>query len=235
MKEKIEISGNGLKMIAVVTMLIDHIAAALLFNIVLKQGTGGVVYSVYAFMRSIGRIAFPIYCFLLVEGFQKTRNRKKYAFRLLLFAFLSEIPFDLAFYGTFWNSKNQNVFITLLLGFFVMATFEKIEKSKQSIGFIWVEKIFILALVAGFSEWIFCDYGAYGVVAIALLYLFRCNKKEQIVAGCISFLWELPALLAFIPIGFYKGKRGFQMKYFFYFFYPVHLLFLYGIRCLWLL
>lgn len=114
MENKKGISGSTLKMIAIVTMLIDHIGAAVLARLLMVNGLGeldqtntdaimqwlsanGALYWMYTVMRMIGRVAFPIFCFLLVEGFLHTHDVKKYAMRLGLFALLSEIPFDLAF------------------------------------------------------------------------------------------------------------------------------------------
>ena len=109
MEKKKGISGSTLKMIAIVTMLIDHIGAAVLARLLMVNGLGeldqtstdaivqwlsanGALYGTYTAMRMIGRVAFPIFCFLLVEGFLHTHDVKKYAMRLGLFALLSEIP-----------------------------------------------------------------------------------------------------------------------------------------------
>ena len=113
MKKK-GISGSTLKIIAMITMLIDHIGAAVCMRMMLAEGFGDLngaaeetikawvtvhadLYSTYYMFRMIGRIAFPIFCFLLVEGFKHTKDAKKYAIRLFAFALISEIPFDLAF------------------------------------------------------------------------------------------------------------------------------------------
>ncbi|MBQ2453108.1 MAG: hypothetical protein II497_01520, partial [Lachnospiraceae bacterium] len=95
-------TGTALKLIAVVSMLIDH--------------TGDVLFPGQLWLRYIGRLAFPIYCFLIVEGFIHTRNVMKYMARLLVFGIVSEIPFDLAFFGEISYPGYQNVFWTLLLG-----------------------------------------------------------------------------------------------------------------------
>lgn len=115
MLEKIKIkfvSSAVLKYIAMVTMLIDHIGASglifLMFNI-------GISMRMYYISRMIGRVAFPIYLFLLVEGFVHTKNIKKYIIRLTLFAILSEVPFDMAFWGGFVNMQHQNVMWSLLI------------------------------------------------------------------------------------------------------------------------
>lgn len=226
------LSGSTLKILAVISMLIDHTAAVLLSSIL----TGDAFYKVNWIMRYfIGRFAFPIYCFLLIEGFQRTGSRKKYAVRLFLFALLSEIPFDLAFHGKIWSMEGQNVFFTLGLGMLMMAGMEWVERKCNNIWAVHIGRGLIFLVTAGISELIFCDYGAHGIIAIALLYLFRRNKTEQLIAGCVAFAWEVTAPIAFLPIAFYNGKRGLNLKYAFYAFYPIHLLLLYGIgRCfLW--
>ena len=130
MENKKGISGSTLKMIAIVTMVIDHIGAAVLARLLMVNGLGeldqtnadaimlwlsanGALYWTYTIMRMIGRVAFPIFCFLLVEGFLHTHDVKKYAMRLGLFALISEIPFDLAFSSKILEFNYQNVFFTL--------------------------------------------------------------------------------------------------------------------------
>ncbi len=147
------ISGSTLKLVAIFTMLIDHTAATILQNILVARGMNNLdptdtqaVMQFYAdnaslnvlmvAMRLIGRIAFPIFCFLLVEGFLHTRNVAKYAIRLALFAAISEIPFDLAFYNKIPANNHQNVFFTLLIGLLTLIGFkiikEKAENTKQA-------------------------------------------------------------------------------------------------------
>lgn len=152
-------------------------------------------------LRAIGRPAFPIFCFLLVEGFLHTRDSRKYALRLFLFALISEIPFDLAIYRTLVNWGMQNVFFTLLIGLLVMMACTHFSKN------IWMQSvIFALGLVAGYL--LHTDYGFKGVLLIEILYFFRYDRKNQCIAGAISFSWEMTAPLAFLPIYFYNGKRG---------------------------
>lgn len=230
MQGKKEISAAMLKTIALVSMLIDHTAAVILGSMI-RAGGGEEIQNLYLVLRNvIGRWAFPIYCFLLVEGVMRTRNKGKYVCRMFVFALLSEIPFDLAFYGKIWNPQNQNVFFTLLIGLLVMIGSQQLEKCGKSPMTVRVGELVMIVAACGLAELISCDYGMKGILAITLLYLFRKNKMEQILVGCIAFIWEIGALLAFIPIAFYKGKKGKGLKYFFYFFYPVHLLVLYLIE-----
>ena len=139
-KEKRGISGSTLKLIAIITMLIDHTAATILDRTLIARGLGnlsgdvqatqdflvqnGTLYGIDMARRLIGRLAFPIFCFLLIEGFLHTRNVWKYAIRLGVFALISEIPFDLAFHAKFFYFQYQNVFFTLLIGVLVMIGFK---------------------------------------------------------------------------------------------------------------
>lgn len=241
------ISGSTLKIIAITTMLIDHIGAAILERLLIQRGLLGVnmndMTSAMAFyeqngvlllldsgLRMIGRVSFPIFCFLLVEGFMHTRDVKKYAVRLLAFCFLSEIPFDLAFHGKLLDMQFQNVFFTLFIGLLVLISFRYIESREM-----WSKPVKVLLALACLGAGMYVaqilrtDYFAFGVAAIVLLYVLRKHKALQIIGGCLTFLWEITAPLAFIPIGFYNGKRGISLKYAFYAFYPVHMLILYFI------
>lgn len=243
------ISGSTLKIVAVLSMLIDHTAAVLLRQLLihnpegldyrvdfsftyisgmLQSGFTGKAYVLYLLMRNvIGRWAFPIYCFLLVEGFEKTHNRIKYAGRLFLFALISEIPFDLAFYGRISDYTGQNVFFTLFLGFLMMWGMKKMEELPDGFWMKWVGMGACFLAAAYVAEKICCDYGANGIVAIALLFLLRRNKTGQILAGCAAFLYEITAPAAFIFVALYNGQRGVKLKYIFYAFYPLHLIILY--------
>lgn len=239
------ISGSTLKLIAVISMLIDHFAAGVLgrylslsginqldsSNIAAVQewmGQYAPLFTAYQIMRMIGRLAFPIYCFLLVEGFGHTKDRKKYAGRLLLFAAISEIPFDLLFNGSFLEFGYQNVFFTLFLGLLSMMGLSYIEERENLASFLKsLCRFGVIAACMIAAQLLATDYAAIGVLCVTVLYLFRKTKRYQIIAGCIAFFWELTAPLAFIPIWFYNGTRGWNCKYFFYLFYPLHLLLLY--------
>lgn len=239
--ERKGLSGSTLKLIAIITMLIDHVAAAVLKRFLNTRGStvdgslisglieSGMLQQIYETMRDVGRIAFPIFCFLLVEGFEHTRDRRKYALRLGLFALLSEIPFDLAFSGCVLEFDYQNVFFTLFLGLLTMMVYRWTEEQVRWDAVPRTLLLMIEVLVGmGAAQLLSTDYGGIGVWCIMILYLFRKKRVWQIVAGCLAFFWwELPAVIAFLPIALYNGKRGWNVKYFFYFFYPVHLLLLY--------
>ena len=221
------ISGSTLKIIAIVSMLIDHIGAVIVLRM-LMHDFNNELYTLYNVLRGIGRIGFPIFCFLLVEGFRHTRNSKKYAVRLGIFALISEIPFDLAFRGKLVDLSYQNVFFTLLIGLLVMIVCRKIsEKFHENRIVMYILYVPTVLFGVMLAEFLQTDYAGIGILCIMALYFFRGNKACQMVAGCTAFLWELPAPVAFIPVVFYNGKRGFRIKYFFYAFYPVHLFLLY--------
>lgn len=227
------LSGSALKLIAIITMFIDHIGAAILARIIIAGDANEQIYQIYLMLRNVGRIAFPIFCFLLVEGFSYTRDRKKYAMRLLAFAFISEIPFDLAFSSRVLEFEYQNVYFTLFIG---LLTIWGLDVVRQQIVWSDVKRSIALAAImfAGmFAAYLLqTDYDAKGVMCIVVLYLFREWRGLQILGGCLAFgWWELAALVAFIPIAFYNGKRGWNMKYGFYVFYPLHLLILYMVCC----
>lgn len=225
------LNGNSLKMIAIVTMLIDHVGAAIIEPGILQiPGLSDTAlrmwWSIDAILRMIGRISFPIFCYLIVEGFLHTKNVKKYALRLLAFCFISEIPFDLALFGTWFYPGYQNVYFTLLLGLLALMGLSSFRSS------LWKQGLVIIC-TCGAAIFLRTDYSAFGVFLIILIYLLRENKRLQTILGCVSLCWEITAPLAFIPIRMYNGSRGkWNLKYIFYAFYPVHILVLWVIRVL---
>lgn len=218
-------SGFVLKLIAMITMLIDH-TGAILFE--------GSPY--YIYFRMIGRLAFPIYCFLLVEGFYHTSNVKRYLKRLGVFALISEIPFDLAFSKTDTSInffESQNVFFTLYIGLLVIY-FMSLVKKKYMNDSMKQNLINIGIVIVGCFAAIFLatDYSFLGVLLILCFYLFRTNKLLLSIA-ILLLNYELAgtlqalAVLSMIFIWFYNGKKGPKLnKYIFYAFYPAHILLL---------
>ena len=231
MPEKFRIlSGSALKTIALICMLLDHTAksfyrtlSAVKFSIPLLPGQK----DLYWLMTRFGRLAFPVYCFLLVEGFLHTKDKKKYALSLLIFAVISEIPWDLIHFGKMFDPGKQNVFFTLFLGVLAMYLFElfKDDRLKQALSLL-----VLLAAAAVFRA----DYGVSGFAFILMMYALRDRWLLKSVIGAGFFSSTLFAALAFIPINLYNGKRGFikgkVLKYAFYAFYPLHLLILHFLR-----
>ncbi len=231
------LSGNALKIIAAVTMFIDHIGAVVIEGGLLQNVMGLSLsdlamlptqffwWKVNLVLRLIGRVAFPVFAFLLVEGFLHTRNVKKYGIRLLLFGVLSEIPFDLSIFHTPFYWGYQNIFFTLFFALLALAAVRKYENDKT----LW-KAIAAAALCCGCAAMLHSDYGAFGVAFVVLLYMTRRNPVMQTTVGILATAWELTAFLAFIPIRRYNGTKGkANLKYWFYVFYPLHLLALYGV------
>lgn len=234
------LSGSVLKWIAIITMLIDHLGASLIEVYLMNvhgtasyQGYGSmsyeqmmIWYNLDRVLRCIGRISFPIFCFLLVEGFCHTKNVKKYALRLGVFCLLSEIPFDLAFLGQVIHWEYQNVFFTLFLALLGIWGMDNLRKKGHPMAD--VAGLVTIGAAALAAELLCTDYGAFGVVMIGILYRFRKRVYLKSILGAGALLLyggiEGYGALAFFPILLYDGTRGKQPKYFFYAFYPVHLL-----------
>lgn len=201
-----------LKCIAIVSMALDH--------------TGAVLYPSQIWLRCLGRIAFPIFCFLIVEGFFHTHDVRRYMGRLGVFALISEIPYDLAFRGVPLEYAHQNVFFTLLIGIGMMVL---LERNRE-----WPVKAVILLLAMWLAVLIRSDYNFRGVLLIFVFYIFHESRWLAVTAGGLwNFLYQgviqKYGVLSVLPLALYNGERGRKMKYFFYIFYPAHLLLLYGI------
>ena len=219
------LSGSTLKWIALITMFIDHIGAVLIPEFY-SNGIGGLYFDwvqIYRISRDVGRISFPIFCFLLIEGYLHTKNKWKYLSRMFTFALISEVFFDYAVYGSIFYLQSQNIFFELTLGILLMIATDFIESKSCNFYMknLMTVAIWCLGMLAG--EKLGFDYGMYGILSIGILYLFRSVRELQILAGAISFCWELPAPIGIVISYFYNGKRGSQNKYFFYAFYPLHL------------
>ena len=222
------LNGFHLKLIAICTMLIDHMGYTLF---------PGVMW-----LRCVGRVAFPIFCFLIAEGCVYTHDRKKYAARLLVFALLSEIPYNLMNSGMIWDPYDQNVLWTLLTGALVCWLIDWALKKCTPLSFVLTGAAMVAAywLLEAFRT----DYGGWGMLLVAAFYGVHRAPSGAVVkmiaqafglaffsigvmGGYLSIeLWSLAAL---VPIWLYNGQRGFSNKavqYGFYAFYPVHILIL---------
>ena len=222
------LSSFVLRLIALVCMCVDHAGLALF-------------PSAGAF-RCVGRLAFPLYCFLLTQGFAHTRDIRAYARRLLLLACVSEIPFDLAvnlstnsiLKGHVLEFTSQNVFFTLAIGMIVLTVLEGLRVLQIDTILKTILIVGVTALGAALAYALHTDYGVIGVLAICAAYGFRNQKKElQMAVPCVVLsvlnMSELCALVDAGIVHFYNGKRGLKLKWVFYIFYPLHLLILAGI------
>lgn len=213
----------ALKILAILAMSLDHIAAVFLSPINMP----------YLLMRGFGRIAFPIFCFLIVEGYYHTRDVKKYMIRLAGFALVSEIPFDLCFYQKPFYWQHQNVFFTLALGLITIYAIDEIKKRFSTSYIKALVLQFAVIILAMTTAWFLStDYSMLGILIIIVFYVGRGNIIQIAISICIVTLYlgntfQLYSLLALIPIYLYNGKKGPSMRYVFYVFYPAHMLILY--------
>ncbi len=225
------ISGSWLKLIAITSMLIDHTASHVFrwmdWPYVCFFKIGHLEINSYFILRDvIGRWAFPLFAFLIVEGFLHTHNRKQYGWNLFAFALISEIPCNLVHANKiFW--PGQNVFFTLLLGYLGLYVIERYRDDIKKLA-QYLIPLFLLSILLR------SDYGCAGFGFILLIYLLRKNKVLMSIVGTGALPNTFFAGMAFIPICMYNGERGFVkgkvLKYAFYAFYPVHLLVLYFIK-----
>lgn len=232
------LNGANLKWIAIIAMLIDHIGAILILNYASSKGiilntlpwqwTGNGVEIAYGVCRLIGRLAFPIFCFLITEGYYHTKNVRGYLVRLGIFALISEIPFDLASAGQL-NFSYQNVFVTLFYGVLTIHLATLIIEKLGDKFWTRILQILVVLGLAYFNEIIGADYGMYGILFIFLIYIYRKDRNIQSMIIFFMGLYQMTASLSAILINKYNGQRGKQPKYFFYIFYPAHLLLLYFI------
>ena len=199
-----------LKIIAIVTMFLDHY-----YRII-----GGPEW-----LSILGRLAFPIFAFSISEGYSHTKNVNKYLMRLLNFAIIIQLPNFLGF-----QEYPLNIFFTLALGLFCL---EILDNNKINIVVRYIVVLYLCFL----AEKTGLDYGAYGVILIILFNKLRNNKLYIFIAflalnlvilkiGNLSEM-QMYSVFSLVPIFLYNGKKGYGMKYFFYLFYPLHFIFLY--------
>ena len=197
-------TGFQLKLLAILAMTADHI--------------GAVFFPEIPLLRWIGRLAMPVLSFFIGEGLRHTRSPRRYLLRLTGFALLSELPFDLAFYGGIeWG--HQNVYFTLALGLLALWAIQ----SRGMEGWL-------LALTAALAaELLGCDYGMYGVPLILLLDRFHRARSEQLAAAALLNLaffglqTQTLSLIALPLLWLYNGKRGRDDRRLSYLYYPAHL------------
>lgn len=241
-KFKLETTSMSLHIMAMVFMLCDHLWATIV------PGND--------WLTCVGRLTFPIFAFLTVEGYFHTSSLKKYVKRLLIFAILSEIPFNLVMGSSWFYPIHQNVLWTFLLGLWLIHLNEKAKKKgKIVVRVLTVLGTILLAYILGILT--FVDYYHAGVLMVLVFYFFRGRNWWHYIGQflCMYYInveelsgyaYEIDmfgethyfvrqgfALLALIPIWLYRGNEGYKSKtlqYIYYGFYPVHLLILALIR-----
>ncbi len=233
---KMDLSAAALHILAMTFMLMDHLWATLL--------------PAQEWLTCVGRIAFPIFAFMAVEGYFHTHNLKKYLLRMLIFAVISEVPFDLMYGGTWFYPVHQNVIWTLMMGLAGIHLMETVRKKKRTFVYILVSAIIVIlgGLLGTLSM---VDYYGIGVLTVFIFYFFRGRKWWCLLGQMLALYWvnvellgglmypirlfgmefELCqqglALLALLPIWLYRGRQGYHSKpfqYFCYAFYPMHML-----------
>lgn len=209
-------------------MLIDHVNKALIY----PNLQGGVMNVISDVFDIIGRIAFPIFIFLLVEGFFKTRNRWKYLGTLLLFGVISEVPFDMFTTGTFFEPNWNNIMFTLAL---VLVSIWIVDVLKRKMAklpkILWYFVSFLIVIIMCFiASSLSVDYDYHAILIGYIYYIFHEKQFWTIPFNFLSMYKEPWALLGFGLCFTYNGERGRQNKIVNYLFYPVHLLILGMIR-----
>ena len=234
------LTSNMLRTIAIILMLFDHVWATYM--------------SFGNWMTYLGRMAFPIFAFQIAEGFVHTSNFKKYALRLLGFALVTEIPFNLFYSSRWFNPYHQNVLFTLLLGLLAIYVIDNAKKTKTAkniaLSFLWLILICIATTLG------FVDYGFLGMITVVMFYVLRdfpfawffqlvaiilinivFFEGQVIPVEILGRTFEIPtqgfSVFSLIPIWLYGGRKGKSSKilqYGFYAFYPVHMLILYLIK-----
>ena len=230
------ISANGLKWIAIAAMFVDHAGEAYMDRLPAP---------LYFAMRMVGRCTMPIMCFLLAQGFHHTRDRKKYALRLLVFALVAQLPYTYFGTGSFFSLELEpgyfNVLFTLLLGLCALWAAKSNLKP-------WL-KISLAALCALTA--ILCDWPMFGVLFVLAFGLnfgaFRRQALWYVLAAAIFILSDVAYTLSdggpiyialyelglFLPLpllALYNGKKANEKapawtanKWLFYVIYPLHL------------
>jgi len=239
------ISGSTLKIIAAISMVLDHVSRIVLTNGIMTHASysqisdeqWAILSEASDVLHVLGRIAFPLFCFLIVEGFLHTHDLKKYLRNMLVFAIIAEPIYDFVQTGQLFDLRQQNVMCELLLSLVFLIVLEKIQSlSKRK-----------TALAAEYTK---LDGGVYGIMLVAAFYLFHDSKAKMFFAAVCAVLLSschivgggfefatanvfnpdvAAAVVSLLLINLYNGKRGLKLKYFFYIFYPAHLALLYGV------
>lgn len=234
MKQKFGLNSTALRILAMSLMLIDHLWATVI------PGNN--------WMNYVGRLAFPIFAFQTAEGYHHTHDFRRYCLRLLIFALISEVPFDLMVIGAPVFPFHQNVMFTLLLGLLSIHQLDLLQKNFSGQNLLVRGSLLLLILLGGVL--LFPDYGVLGILTVCVFHMFRdfpgaliAQTAAMTAIHCFGYEGQtIPlgnsgiffpvqgfAVLAMIPIALYNGKKGGGGKafqYAAYAFYPAHMLIL---------
>ena len=211
------LDGFTLKLIAMITMAIDH--------------TGAILFPEHIWLRIIGRLAFPIFAYMVAEGFYYTHNKNRYLLRMGIFACVTEPFFDLAFYGRL-GFTHQNVCLTFFIAIAGLYAIYMVQQKVNNIVAVKLISCVIIVIFALVAQFLRTDYGSFGVMLVYVYYMLRDNYLEKHIFStvlqivCATGIQRYSALST-IPLMLYNGKRGRGLKYMFYVFYPAHLFVLY--------
>lgn len=217
------LNGAHLKYIAFLSMFIDHFNNAIITPSLDNDGILPVISSIFLIL---GRIAFPIFIFFIVEGFFKTTSRKKYFINLFFFGIISEVPFDMFTSKVYFNPHWNNMMFTLIL---CLASIWIIDvlKSKIQNKILWyVLSILIVIAFSFVSMFLSLDYDYHAIVLAYIFYIFYDRPITSSIIGYLSIIKEVYSFTGFAFLITYNGKRGKQYKLFNYLFYPCHMLLL---------
>lgn len=222
------LTGNQLKMIALITMTVDHIGLFLFPNLL--------------FLRLIGRLAMPIFAWMIAEGCRYTKNRSRYLLTILGVGIVCQIV-----YLVFMESLSQCILITFSLSVLLIYSMDYAVQKKSILSVMVMGLVFMAVTY-------FCvflpndlrntdfrvDYGIYGVLLPVLIYIGQ-TKEQKLMAAAIGLIplaithgyWQWTSFLSLPLIALYNGQRGkMRMKYLFYIYYPLHLVAIYGLGML---
>ena len=248
MKNARMLSSFQLKLLALITMAIDHVGAFL------YKKDGPISRDVYDVLRGIGRVSFPIFCFLLIEGYFHTKSRAKYLARLSIFALISQVPYNLASGRSATSLFKMNIFFMLAVGFACVwlldYSLNYYKSNKKALPFCLLPSLLLIywLVVEGGAMRLRLDYNVYGVLLILVFYFFREQEEHFdddryrfaiLIVRFIAIFYitdryedksQIYCLFALLPVTVYNGEKGRSMKWFFYAFYPAHLLVLFAIK-----
>ena len=215
------LSGNALKILAAIAMLIDHVGFLFFPQIIM--------------LRIIGRLAYPVFAFMIAEGCRYTRNRLHYFLSVFVLGVICQVVYTIA-----GDGGRMNILITFSLSIVLICL---LQNARELDGIHWT-LLFLASIGAAYllQDFIWVDYGFWGIMTPVMVSVFQFRRDSRFAfldrhavhvgmlsIGLLMLAYSLGdiqiyALLAVPFLLLYSGKRGkWKLKYFFYLFYPLHL------------